>query len=221
MTKRIFFIISSLVLIGALLSACGGAPATATPTAEAAPVKTASLSTAAEGNLEPVQSVTLNFTGSGLVTEVNVKEGQTVEAGDIIARVKSDAQRNVLAEAEAALATAQSRSSRVSIAAAAAHRRGRSRNQSGPSAASGGCRGARSTGRDRRSRSRSGTGALRAAAGSNGSQYPVRIRQDQRRHVRACEAGLRECCQSHAGCRSTPEGAKVRLAQRSRYRRAD
>jgi len=107
MTKRIFFIISSLVLIGALLSACGGAPATATPTAEAAAVMPTNLSTAAEGNLEPAQSVTLNFTSSGLVTEVNVKEGQTVEAGDIIARVKSDAQRNVLAEAEAALATAQ------------------------------------------------------------------------------------------------------------------
>jgi multidrug resistance efflux pump len=51
--------------------------------------------------------VTLGFTGGGLVTEVNVKEGQTVQAGDVIARVKSDAQRAELAEAEAALAAAK------------------------------------------------------------------------------------------------------------------
>jgi HlyD family secretion protein len=107
MTKRIFFIISSLVLIGALLGACGGAPAPATPAPDAVEAKNIDLSTAAEGNLEPAQSVTLNFTGSGLVTEVDVKEGQAVKAGDVIARLKSDAQRDALAEAEAALATAK------------------------------------------------------------------------------------------------------------------
>jgi HlyD family secretion protein len=99
-----------IILLGCamfLLAACGSAPATATPTPAAMPVKQANLSTAAEGNLEPAQSVSLNFTGGGLVTEVNVKEGQTVKAGDVIARVKSDAQRNALAEAEAALATAK------------------------------------------------------------------------------------------------------------------
>jgi HlyD family secretion protein len=107
MIKRTLFIISSLVLIGALLSACGSAPATATPEAEATPAKQVSLSTAAEGNLEPVQNMPLKFTGSGLVTEVNVKEGQAVKAGDVIARVKSDAQRDAVSEAEAALAVAQ------------------------------------------------------------------------------------------------------------------
>ncbi|HTP08034.1 MAG TPA: HlyD family efflux transporter periplasmic adaptor subunit [Anaerolineae bacterium] len=107
MIKRIIFIISSFVLIGALLSACSSAPATATSTPEATPAKQANLSTAAEGNLEPVQNVTLNFTGGGLVTDVNVQEGQPVKAGDVIARVKSDAQRDALAEAEAALATAK------------------------------------------------------------------------------------------------------------------
>ncbi len=100
----------SVILLGCLallLAACGSAPATATPTAEAAQAKTTKLSTAAEGNLEPVQSVTLNFTVGGLVTEVNAKEGQPVKAGDVIARLKDDAQRDALAEAEAALATAQ------------------------------------------------------------------------------------------------------------------
>ena len=102
----------TIILLGCLtlvLAACSSAPATATatPTAEAAQVKKASLSTAAEGKLEPVQNVDLNFTGSGLVTEVNVKEGQAVKAGDVIARLKSDAQRDALAEAQAALASAK------------------------------------------------------------------------------------------------------------------
>ena len=70
-------------------------------------MKTTNLSTAAEGNLEPLQTTNLNFTGRGPVAEVLVKEGGTVKAGDVIARLKSDAQRNALTEAEAALAAAK------------------------------------------------------------------------------------------------------------------
>jgi len=90
-----------------VISACGSAPNTATPTAEATKAKTTSLSTAAEGNLEPLQTANLNFTGNGLVAEVLVTEGGTVKAGDLIARLKNDAQHNAVAEAEAALAVAQ------------------------------------------------------------------------------------------------------------------
>ena len=123
MTKRIFFIISSLVLMSMVVSACGSAPNAATPTAEAPtakttslstaaegnlePRQTANLSTAAEGNLEPRQTANLNFTGTGLVAEVLVKEGGTVKAGELIARLKNDAQHNAVTEAEAALAAAQ------------------------------------------------------------------------------------------------------------------
>ena len=107
MTRHSLFIIGSLVLISALLGACAGAPATATPTPETVQAQNTSLATAAEGNLEPAQSVTLNFTGSGLVSEVNVKEGQAVKAGEVIARLKSDGPRNALAETEAALAAAK------------------------------------------------------------------------------------------------------------------
>jgi multidrug resistance efflux pump len=107
MTKRIVLMISSLVLMSLVSSACGSAPSTATPTAEATKAKTTSLSTAAEGNLEPLQTANLNFTGNGLVAEVLVTEGGTVKAGDVIARLKNDAQQNAVAEAEAALAAAQ------------------------------------------------------------------------------------------------------------------
>ncbi len=107
MNKRILFIISSLVLMSVVISACGSTP-TATQTVEATTtVKTTSLSTAAEGNLEPLQTTSLNFTGSGLVAEVLVKEGQAVQTGEVIARLKNDAQRNAVLEAEAALAAAQ------------------------------------------------------------------------------------------------------------------
>jgi len=109
MNKRILCIIGSLVLTSVIISACGSAPSTATPTV-AAPTttaKNANLSTAAEGNLEPLQTTNLNFTGKGQIAEVLVKEGDTVKAGDVVARLKSDAQRNALAEAEAALAVAQ------------------------------------------------------------------------------------------------------------------
>jgi multidrug efflux pump subunit AcrA (membrane-fusion protein) len=108
MNKRILLIIGSLMLMSVIVSACSSAPSTATPTAVAtAAVKTASLSTAAEGNLEPLQTTNLNFTGKGQIAEVLVKEGDTVKAGDVIARLKSDAQRDALTEAEAVLATAK------------------------------------------------------------------------------------------------------------------
>ncbi len=107
MNKRTIFILSGIVLVSIALSACGSAPTPAAPTAVATPANSAGLSTAAEGNLEPVQTADLNFTGSGLVAEVPVKEGDAVKAGDVIARLKSDTQRDALAEAQAALAVAK------------------------------------------------------------------------------------------------------------------
>jgi multidrug efflux pump subunit AcrA (membrane-fusion protein) len=97
-----------VILLGCmavLLAACGSAPSTPTPTPQATTTtKSTTLSTAAEGNLEPLQTTNLNFTGKGQITEVLVKEGDTVKAGDVLARLKSDAQRDALTEAEAALA---------------------------------------------------------------------------------------------------------------------
>jgi len=108
MNKRILFIIGSLVLVSLIMSACGSAPSTTTPTPQATTTtKSTSLSTAAEGNLEPLQTTNLNFTGKGQIAEVLVKEGDTVKIGDVIARLKSDAQRDALTEAEAALAAAK------------------------------------------------------------------------------------------------------------------
>jgi len=85
MNKRNLFIIGSLMLMSVVIGACSSAP-TATPTVEAtAASNPVNLSTAAEGNLEPLQTTSLNFTGNGQIAEVLVKEGDNVTRGQKIA----------------------------------------------------------------------------------------------------------------------------------------
>ena len=107
--KKQMVVVGLLGLASLVLAACGGSTAAAAtpvaPTVEQAAVNTRSIG--AEGALEPVQSVELSFGIGGEVTEVLVKEGESVKAGDVIARLDSAAQRNALAQAEAALALAQ------------------------------------------------------------------------------------------------------------------
>jgi multidrug resistance efflux pump len=89
-----------------LLVACGGNPTVAAATPTIAPVKDNS-ALKAEGKLQPAQSVNLSFVTGGEVAEVLVKEGDAVKAGDVIARVKSDAQQAAVARAEADVAAAK------------------------------------------------------------------------------------------------------------------
>ena len=102
-------IFSLMLLIGlsVLVTACGGTPTAgaATPTIPA-PVKDNG-NIKAEGKLQPVQFVNLSFASGGEVTEVVVKEGDTVKAGDVIARTKSDLQQAAVASAEAGVAEAK------------------------------------------------------------------------------------------------------------------
>ena len=86
-----------------MLAACGSAPTpTATPGAPkpAAPVQS---STAAEGRLEPQHWANLNFATSGAVAEILVKEGDSVKAGAVLARLDNATLKSAVAEAEAAL----------------------------------------------------------------------------------------------------------------------
>jgi multidrug efflux pump subunit AcrA (membrane-fusion protein) len=96
--------ISALIVIVAtslLLAAC--APGTAaTPTPEAIPTVKAEDAVAAEGRVEPVRYAELALNSSGLVSEVLVKEGEQVKAGQVIARlVNSDAKTLESAQADA------------------------------------------------------------------------------------------------------------------------
>jgi len=97
-----------LLFLTTTLTACGGAPAEATPATAAtlAPVKDAATTTA-EGKLEPVQFANLSFATGGDVAEVLVKEGAVVKAGDVIARLRADSYQAAIAQAEAGVAVAQ------------------------------------------------------------------------------------------------------------------
>jgi multidrug resistance efflux pump len=82
-TKLIIIaLLTSLILAG-----CGAA----TPTPEATPIPTvlADPTIISEGRLEPVRYTELALNASGLVSEVLVAEGDTVEAGQVIARLES------------------------------------------------------------------------------------------------------------------------------------
>ena len=81
------FVILALALV---LSGCGGgAPAAATeagPTA-AAPVAPSNIAIVSEGRVVPAEDVQLSFFTTGQVDEVLVAEGDSVQAGDIVARL--------------------------------------------------------------------------------------------------------------------------------------
>jgi multidrug efflux pump subunit AcrA (membrane-fusion protein) len=81
-------VITIILALGVFLSACGGAnPAAGQPTPTEVPVAIAEGSIVVEGRLVPNDSVELAFDTAGEVAEVLVEEGDTVKAGDVIARL--------------------------------------------------------------------------------------------------------------------------------------
>jgi multidrug efflux pump subunit AcrA (membrane-fusion protein) len=82
--KKIFNLIAMLSVFSILLAACAPA-ATVAPTSEEAVVSTSEV--IAEGHLEPVHGTNLSFQARGIVEEVLVKAGDTVSAGDVLARL--------------------------------------------------------------------------------------------------------------------------------------
>lgn len=96
MKKSLTSLIFLLTLGALLLSACGGAAPTPAPVLESS----APAAIVAEGRLLPRESLPLAFGARGKVAEILVKEGDTVRAGDVLARLAESAQ------AEAGLAAA-------------------------------------------------------------------------------------------------------------------
>lgn len=96
-------LISSLLFLALLLTACTGA-ATPTPTAQPVTEIEASSSTiTAEGKLLPALAVELAFVQGGVIAEVLVKPGDTVSAGEVLARLIGFE----IAQAELAITQAQ------------------------------------------------------------------------------------------------------------------
>jgi HlyD family secretion protein len=100
----------ALVMITAACSGGRGAADTPSqaeqPTAE--PVR-ASGAVVAEGKVLPIQNAQLSLSASGIVAEILVKEGDSVQAGQSILHLAAARQAAAVAQAEAGLSRAQSR----------------------------------------------------------------------------------------------------------------
>jgi HlyD family secretion protein len=73
---------------------------------EATVAESAPRAVIAKGVVLPVERAALSMATGGIVAELLVREGQAVEAGDVILRLRSERQQAALAEAEAGLAAA-------------------------------------------------------------------------------------------------------------------
>jgi len=76
------------LILALVLTACG--TTAATPEATPMPIVEADDTIIAEGKLEPVYFIEVSLNASGLVSEVNVAEGDTLATGDVIAAVQSE-----------------------------------------------------------------------------------------------------------------------------------
>jgi HlyD family secretion protein len=96
-SRNVYF----LVILGLILTACSSGPGT--PAAEpAVPTVLAENAIVSEGRVEPVRYADVALNASGLVSEVLVKEGDQVSAGQVIARLEnSEAQTLEAAQANA------------------------------------------------------------------------------------------------------------------------
>jgi HlyD family secretion protein len=90
-----------LVVISLFLAACGGAAPAATPNPNALPPVVSDALVISEGRLYPQQYADISFNSSGNVAEVLVKEGDTVQTDQVIARlVNSEAEETNVARAQ-------------------------------------------------------------------------------------------------------------------------
>ena len=96
----------ALVFITLFFTACSSSPtATATPETTI-PVVIADDTIIAEGRVEPVQYAEIAFNTSGVVSEILVKDGQSVKKGDALIRLGDQSDTNYAA-AQLELVTAQ------------------------------------------------------------------------------------------------------------------
>ncbi len=115
----------ALTVLGLSLSACGGSPSAATnpapagqatvtplptlvvPTSQSASAPDLELGVSGSGEIKAAQDADLVFQAQGTVDKVNVKEGDLVKKGDVLASLDLRTFDQQLHQAEAALANAQ------------------------------------------------------------------------------------------------------------------
>jgi len=109
MKSKRLSILTILAIGSILVAACGsiGAPAAEAEPTEI-PIVVSDTNVVAEGRLVPNQSANLSFKAAGQVAEILITEGDTVEAGQVIARLDNSEQLlSAVANAEAELLNAQ------------------------------------------------------------------------------------------------------------------
>ncbi len=105
--RMIFSRWAILMIVAALaLSACGSQAAPTTTPAEAASATTSTI-VSASGEVMPAQWTTLSFAQAGNVSDLAVKEGDAIKAGDVLARLDAPDLQAQLAQKQAAIKVAE------------------------------------------------------------------------------------------------------------------
>ena len=94
MKHKLFIACMGLTL---LFTACSSLGQTTAATPDVIPTVIADSAIIAEGRVEPVDYAEIAFTGSGLVSEVLVEEGQPVKKGDLLIRMGGESDANYAA----------------------------------------------------------------------------------------------------------------------------
>ena len=89
MKHKILIALTLVVSLSILLSSCSAASAPAATPQAVSTTKTVDAVVVAEGRVEPIRFTQLALNANGLVSEVLVKEGDQVKAGDVIARLEN------------------------------------------------------------------------------------------------------------------------------------
>ena len=110
-TKRIFLTLGAVVLIGTGVTFAAGRSQTSTTTAQTqtSTVTRATLSSVIEssGSATPETSITLSFGATGTVDKVNVRAGDQVKKGDVLAEIDTTDLQLAVAQAEQAYVSQQ------------------------------------------------------------------------------------------------------------------
>ncbi len=107
--RKLILAFGFIILTSISLAGCSGAQPTTSATPTAASVNPIGLagSIIAQGTVTPIKSASLSTPTSGIVAEVSVKEGDHVDAGQVLVRLAAGQQQAAVAQAQAALKQAQ------------------------------------------------------------------------------------------------------------------
>ncbi len=107
--RKLILALGFIILTSISLAGCSGTPPAASATPTAASVNPIGLtgSIIAQGSVTPIKSASLSMPTSGIVAQVLVKEGDHVDAGQVLVRLVAGQQQAAVAQAQAALKQAQ------------------------------------------------------------------------------------------------------------------